>query len=51
MKLDPYVIGHKLLSIDLASVSLNELVILEYVCTEMLSSVNEELEKRDDKGC
>lgn len=49
MKNDPYVLGHKLLSIDLASVSLNDLVILEYVCTEMLNSVNEEFEKRGEQ--
>lgn len=50
MKNDPYVLGHKLLSIDLDSVSLRELSLLEYVCTEILDSVNKEFEKRGYEG-
>ena len=44
-----YCLGHQLLSIDLDSVSLSQLAILEYVCTEMLNSVNNEFEKRGFK--
>lgn len=46
MKSDPYVLGYKLLSIDIDSLSLNDLSLLKYVCTEILESVKNEYEKR-----
>lgn len=51
MKNDPYVLGFKLLSIELDSVTLPDLALLKYVCTEMLDSVSKEFEKRGKKGC
>lgn len=50
MKVDPYVLGHQLLSLDLDSVSLSELAILDYVCAEMRDLVNKEFEKRGYEG-
>lgn len=48
MKLDPYVLGRQLLSLDLDSVSLSELAVLDYVCAEMRELVDKEFKDRGE---